>query len=372
MIDARSVGSGQSGVGNYVIHLINGLDHVDRRNRYTLMVTKAQLAYLPDSLGDFEIFLVPFSNESHAFGDLWEFFLLPYSLRKLSVDLFHGPAFIAPPFSKGFHSVATIHDLVAFYHPHTIPVKYALYMRFLIKFMIRNVEKIITDTEFIRDEIIETFHIDEQRVHAVPIAASDLFRPVSDKKRIEEVKRRYGITRHYFLHVGNIEPRKNLISLFKACDLVWENLHTDYQLVVVGKKGWLYKDIFKTLRETRIIEDVIFTNYVREEDIPVLYSGAEFFVFPSLYEGFGLPVLEAMRCGTPVITSHVSSMPEVAGDAAMYVDPHNVEDIAEKIITLAYNDDLKAHLRQKGFSQAARFTWENTARETLRVYESLG
>ncbi len=372
MIDARSVDMKQSGVGNYVTHLIKGLKDVDQKNRYALMVTKGQVPTLTNDLGKFEIFIVPFSNESHFLGDPWEFFFLPGALRKNRVNLFHGPAFMAPPFQKEFHSVATIHDLVAFHHPQTIPLKYAYYMRFLIRLMIKKASGILTDTEFIRNEIIHAFHIDESRIFAVPIAVADLFRPVTDAEKIRQVKRRYGIKKRYFLHVGNIEPRKNLSNLFKACRLVWEKLRKDFQLVVVGKKGWLYGDIFATLRESGIASDVVFTGYVKEKDIPVLYSGAEFFVFPSVYEGFGLPVLEAMRCGAPVMTSHVSSMPEVAGDAALYVNPYNIEDIAEKILALAYNKTLRERLREKGFIQASKFSWKETARKTLQVYETIG
>ncbi len=372
MIDARSVDIRQSGVGNYVTHLIKGLNAVGRTHRYALMVNSSQLRHLPDDLKHFEIFPVPFSNESHVLGDPWEFFLLPRSLRKRGVDLFHGPAFMAPPFQRGFRSIATIHDLVAFHHPKTIPTKYAFYMRFLISLMIRKASGIITDTEVIRREIIDVFHVDENKVYAVPIAVSDLFRPIRDPERIRKVKDQFGIRGRYFLHVGNIEPRKNLASLFLAFKRIRDKIRKDYQLVVVGKKGWLYGDIFKTLRESGLSDDVIFTGYVSEADIPVLYSGADFFVFPSVYEGFGLPVLEAMRCGTPVVTSHVSSMPEVAGDAALYVDPGSVEDISEKILKIAYDDTLKETLREKGFVQASKFTWEKTARETLKVYEAVG
>lgn len=372
MIDARSVDVKQSGVGNYVTNLIEGLRAVDQKNQYALMITSKQVESFSDDLKEFEIYTAPFSSESHIFGDPWEFFLLPGSLRTNNINLFHGPAFMAPPFHKGFRSVSTIHDLVAFHHPQTIPTRYAYYMRFIIKLMIHKASAIITDTEFIRDEIIDTFHVDEERVFAVPIAVSEMFKPVTDKTKIEKLKERYGIRKRYFLHIGNIEPRKNLTNLFHACNRIWDKLCRDFQLVVTGKKGWLYRDIFNTLRETGLISDVVFTGYVNEEDIPALYSGADFFIFPSVYEGFGLPILEAMRCGTPVITSDASSLPEVAGEAALYVDPLNPGDIAEKILGLAYNDSLKKELREKGFHQASKFSWAKTAGETLKVYEAVG
>jgi len=372
MIDARSVDAHQSGVGNYVTHLIRGLREVDTRNRYILMVTRKQMENFPKYFTGFDTHIVPFSSESHVLGDPWEFFILPNALLKKSIHLFHGPAFMAPPFHKHFKSVATIHDLVAYHHPNTIPRKYAFYMRYLIKLMVRKVDGIITDSEFIRREIIDMFNISEERIFKVPIAVTGQFRPVEDTGRIEALKERFGIERRYFLHVGNIEPRKNLINLFRACDLVWEKLGKDFQLVVVGRKGWLYGEIFETLRNSKFSKDVIFTGYVDEGDISTLYSGADFFVFPSLYEGFGLPILEAMRCGTPVIASQVASLPEVAGDAALYVDPYDPGDIAEKMLTLAFDPSLQKQLREKGFRQASGFSWEETARKTLEVYEMVG
>ncbi len=372
VIDARSVDIRQSGVGNHVTQLIRGLKTIDGRNQYGLMVTRGQLKNAPTFFDQFEVYQAPFSNENHIFGDPWEFFLLPKELRKRGVNLFHGPAFMAPPFHKGFKSVSTIHDLVAFHHPHTIPTKYAYYMRFLIHLMIRRADAIITVSEFIRHEIIQQFKVDEGRIFAVPNSVSDHFRPVDDNERINALKLKYGIKKRYFLHVGNIEPRKNLVNLFRACDRIWDKLHNDFQLVVVGKRGWLYSEIFDTLKKAEFSSNVVFTGYVSDDDMPVLYSGADFFIFPSVYEGFGLPILEAMRCGVPVITSRVASLPEVAGEAALYVNPHNPDDIAEKMMTLAYDDTLKEALREKGFHQARNFSWEKTARKTLDVYEMVG
>jgi len=372
MIDARSVDTRQSGVGNYVTHLIKGLKEIDKKNHYILMVTAKQKGSMPETFSAFENHAVPFTSENHLLGDAWEFWALPRLLRKKGIDVFHGPAFLAPPFQNRFKSVATIHDLVAFHHPKTIPAKYAIYMRFLIRMMVKKARGIITDTACIKEEIIDFFNIDPARIFSVPIAVSDQFRPIEDQNLINQVKKRYGIQKRYFLYVGNIEPRKNLSNLFLACDSIRDKLSRDFQLVITGKKGWLYREIFETLAGTAFRNNVVFTQYVEKTDIPILYSGADFFVFPSLYEGFGLPILEAMRCGTPVITSSVSSMPEVAGAAALYVDPLKVNDIAEKIVSLAFDETLKQKLKNKGFKQAAKFSWERTARLTQYVYETIG
>jgi glycosyltransferase involved in cell wall biosynthesis len=372
MIDARSVDTRQSGVGNYVTHLIKGLKEIDKKNHYILMVTAKQKGGISGTFSAFENYTVPFTSENHILGDAWEFWILPKLLRKNAIDIFHGPAFLAPPFQNGFKSVATIHDLVAFHHPKTIPAKYAIYMRFLIRMMIKKARGIITDTACIKEEIIDFFNIDPERIFSIPIAVSSQFRPIRDQELIDRIKKQYGIQKRYFLYVGNIEPRKNLSNLFLACNSIREKLSRDFQLVVTGKKGWLYREIFETLAGTAFRDNIVFTQYVNRTDIPVLYSGADFFVFPSLYEGFGLPILEAMSCGTPVITSSVSSMPEVAGDAALYVNPLKISDIAEKILALAFDESLRQELREKGFKQADKFTWERSARLTQRVYETIG
>jgi glycosyltransferase involved in cell wall biosynthesis len=197
-----------------------------------------------------------------------------------------------------------------------------------------------------------------------------IFQPVRDEGVIEAVKARYGIAGDYALFVGTLQPRKNLIRLIEA----FSNFRfpiSDFRLVIAGKKGWLYQEIFRWVEELGLEKKVVFTGYVPEGDLPVLLSGARLFVFPSLYEGFGLPVLEAMACGTPVVCSNASSLPEVAGDAAVLVDPQDVEGLAAAMERVLGDEELRAELIVRGFEQARKFSWERCARETLDVLESV-
>ena len=189
-----------------------------------------------------------------------------------------------------------------------------------------------------------------------------------DEKAIEAIKARYNIAGDYILFVGTLQPRKNLIRLIEA----FSNLQSpisNIQLIIAGKKGWLYEETFRQVEELGLEWKVVFTDYAPEGDLPALLSGASLFVFPSLYEGFGLPVLEAMACGTPVVCSNVSSLPEVAGEAAILVDPLDVEELATAMERVLGDEELRAELTERGFEQARRFSWEKCARQTLDVLE---
>jgi glycosyltransferase involved in cell wall biosynthesis len=193
-------------------------------------------------------------------------------------------------------------------------------------------------------------------------------KPVGNESLIERVKARYGIRGDYILYVGTLQPRKNLRRLLKAYAMVQKRDETPC-LVIAGRKGWLYDQIFQQVERLGLETEVIFPGYVPQDDLPTLLSGACFFVFPSLYEGFGLPVLEAMACGTPVLCSNVSSLPEVAGNVALLVDPLDVESMAEAMNRLLQDEGLRAQLVERGFQQVRQFSWDRCARETLTVLE---
>jgi glycosyltransferase involved in cell wall biosynthesis len=218
-------------------------------------------------------------------------------------------------------------------------------------------------------DLIERYGTEPDKITVVyPGYDEATFQPVRDEEVIEAVKARYGIAGDYILFVGTLQPRKNLIRLVKAFADCRSPI-ADCRLVIAGKKGWLYQEIFRRVEELGLEKKVVFTGYVPEGDLPALLSGAHLFVFPSLYEGFGLPVLEAMACGTPVVCSNASSLPEVAGDAALMVDPLDVEGLATAMERVLSDEELRAELTERGFKQARKFSWERCARETLAVLE---
>lgn len=227
----------------------------------------------------------------------------------------------------------------------------------------------IAASESTKKDAVRLCGLDEAKIKVIYHGVSPRFRPAGPEA-VSAVRQRYGLPDRFVLSLGTIEPRKNLTSLLE----VWHALSSGGvppKLVIAGSKGWLYAPFFSKLRELGLEDQVLFTGYVPEEDLPAVYSAAELFVYPSLYEGFGFPVLEAMACGAPVITSNTSSLPEVAGQAALLVDPTSLEELSAAIGRVLENQELRNQLRARGLEQAARFSWERTARETLSVYESL-
>jgi glycosyltransferase involved in cell wall biosynthesis len=223
----------------------------------------------------------------------------------------------------------------------------------------------------VRDDITRTYRISEERITVTPLAAAPRFAPVTDEAKRRRVRERYGLTGEYILAVGSIQPRKNLVRLIRAytrlsCSHVAGNLPS---LVLVGKKAWLFAETIRAAKASGLGKKVIFTGYVPESDLPLLYTDALCFVYPSYFEGFGLPPLEAMSCGTPVITGNRTSLPEVVGDAALMVDPFNEEAITDALRLMIQDTELRHDLSRKGLEQARRFNWRETARLTLDAYE---
>jgi len=203
------------------------------------------------------------------------------------------------------------------------------------------------------------------------------FQPITDPDTLARVRNRYGLPERFILYVGTIEPRKNLTTLLEAYAALTSRVSnlqypiSNIHLVIAGRKGWLYEGFFRRLRELGLEREVVFPGFVPDEDLPALYSAAELFVFPSLYEGFGLPPLEAMACGTPVITSNSSSLPEVVGEVGIMVEPRDVRALAEAMELVLTDEGKRREMREKGLRQAARFSWKRTAQETLEVYRSV-
>lgn len=232
----------------------------------------------------------------------------------------------------------------------------------------------MTLSEHTRRDIIETYGIEPSRITAIPLAAPRHFYPVDDYRELQRVRHTYGIEGQYILSVGSIQPRKNLARLVQAYASL-RDTHSETELpklVLVGKHAWLYDETLRALEKTKVTDSVILTGYVPESDLPPLYSGAICFVYPSYFEGFGLPPLEAMKCGAPVIVGNQTSLPEVVGDAGVTVDPFDVRSIAEAIEKLIKDSALRRELSVKGLRRAEMFDWRKTAQQTLEIYQQVG
>ncbi len=366
-IDAHSVGAKLGGNESYAVNLIEALAQIDSVNNYTLYVTTAAARdrfhqrwpnfQVHTTLPHTPLIRIPLT--------------LSAELRKHPVDVLH-VQFTAPPFCP-CPVVVSVHDLSFEHLPQTFLRRSRTQLRLTVRHSARRADKILTLSEHTRGDVIETYKIDPAKVIAIPLAAPPHFGPVADDRELQRVRHTYGIDGDYVLSVGSIQPRKNLVRLINAYaslrDAHRENSFP--KLVIVGKKGWLYDETLRALEETGVRDSIVLTGYVPESDLPALYSGALCFVYPSYFEGFGLPPLEAMKCGAPVVVGNATSLPEVVGDAGLKVDPFDVSAIARAISELISNSELRRELSIKGQKRAEMFDWRNTAQQTLKVYEQV-
>ena len=287
--------------------------------------------------------------------------------RQHRLPLVHDPSGCAPLLLTPARRVVTLHDVVPYLYPHTSTWLDWLIYHAWLPLALRWVDAIITDSAASRTDILRFLPVQEERVSVIPLATHPRYHPV-DPSYCQAVLNHYGIETPYILFVGSLEARKNLPRLLEAYALLLQAL-PGWKLVLVGARKWKASPIFAAVERLRLEPHVVFTGFVAEEDLPALYTGASLFAFPSLYEGFGLPVLEAMACGTPVVTSHSSALPEVAGDAALLVDPADATAMATAMQLILAEPGLASEMRARGLQQASLFSWERTARETLAVYE---
>ena len=301
------------------------------------------------------------------------FLPVPYStFFGTSDDLTHFFNYIVPPGVKG-KTVVTVHDMVYKAFPETVRARTKYMLNSGLKQSMNRADMIVTDSQFSKDEIIKYFPQHSDKIRVVQCGVDlEKFRPCTEPERIPEVKKSLGIEGDYFLYLGTIEPRKNLERLIKAYHICTQRIGSDLpKLVLAGGKGWLYDSIFAKVTELGLTDRVIFTKYVPSEDMNPLMCGAVAFVFPSIYEGFGMPPLEAMACGVPVLASDAASLPEVTGDCAVICDAYSEESIAEGLLRLYDDTALRADLSRRGLERASQFTWDASAKQLYNVYKEL-
>lgn len=282
--------------------------------------------------------------------------------------LFHATEHLLPPL-ESIPTVLTVHDLVFEHFPQYHKKKNYLYLRAAMPLYCRRATAIIAVSEATKADLTRLYGIDPTKITAIPEAAASHFRP-QPPERVESVRLRYGLPQRYILAVGTIEPRKNLSRLIDACGpLLAEGLTEG--LLIVGSRGWLYESFFRHLEDSPWRDKIILPGFVVDEDLPAVYGGAQISVQPSLFEGFGLPVLEAMACGSPVCTSNTSSLPEVGGQAALYFDPEDVEEMRGTLRTALCDANLRQEMSQQGLERAAGFSWKRTAKRTFDLYQQV-
>ncbi|HUD43921.1 MAG TPA: glycosyltransferase family 1 protein [Patescibacteria group bacterium] len=303
---------------------------------------------------------------------LWTQLALPAHLflQLKKPDVFFTPSHYAPRFSP-CPTVISIMDLAYIHFPQLFAKKDLYQLQNWTKYSVKNASKIITISQSSKHDILNIYGVAEEKVAVIYPGIKPLVSLTPHVYPMQELKIKYAISQNFLLFVGTLQPRKNIARLIEAFSQLKKSKDKELQLVIVGKKGWLYEEILAAPEKFGVSESVKFLEFVSDDELAILYSNAKCFVFPSLYEGFGLPVLEAMQHDCPVITSNVSSLPEAGGDAALYVDPLDVEDMAKKIEKVLNDSNLRKEMIKKGREQVKKFSWEKAAKETLDVLQSV-
>lgn len=352
-----------AGIGRYTWSLVHALIAQGPADDFTLMTPG-------NSTGQWRRLLAPSVKYRHlllserALTRIWHRLRLPVFADLLAggADVFYAPDFALPPLWRA-PGVITVHDLSYRLFPDSYPESLRRYLETVVPRSVAQAQLVLVDSEATQRDLIAAYDVDPAKVSVLYCGVDPVFQPQDSQAAREAVAHRYGIDCPYFLSVGTIQPRKNIARIIAALRGAVEN-GLPHHLVHVGRPGWLHEPILAAPREHRVAERVHFlTDVDADEDLATLYCGATAFVFPSLYEGFGIPVLEAMACGTPVITANISSLPEVAGEAAILVDPTDVEAIGEALAALASDESVREQLIAAGKERAALFTWKRAAEE---------
>ncbi len=374
----------KAGVGYYTANLIRAMALLPRpENIYTL--------YLRRPWSDF----VTLSTTGQAnapriiskvlkFPYLWAQIRLPLEFWRAPQDVYFFPSSVIPLFYFPSKSVITIHDVAFLFFPDCFSPMLRQWLTIATRYGISNAKKIIAVSEATRQDLIAYYSISPDKVVTIHHGVHAMYRPRQVQKEptvegdsfssIEIVKKKYHIEGAYLLYVGTLQRRKNIPRLLQAFYLLKRKYHIPHKLVLIGQKcpDLPEHEIATTIERLALQEDVIWTGYVVEQDLPALFNGAELFVFPSLYEGFGMPVLEAMACGVPVACSNTSSLPEVVGESGVMFDPYNIDSMTTAIYQVLMDEELRRHLRQQGCQRATEFSWTWCAQRTLEVLEEVG
>ena len=300
---------------------------------------------------------------------LWEQTVLPWQVARYRLDLLHGTLNVLP-LARRVPGIVTVHDVAFLRFPERYLAGRRRYLTYFTQWSARGANTVLASSQNTKRDLVELLGVKEARVKVIYLGVEDRLRLPVDPEAVRALRERYTLPDLFFLYIGSLEPRKNLVRLLDAYAQA-RRAGVTWPLVLAGGKGWLYEEIFERVRTLRLDDHVRFPGYVLYEDLPLWYNAAGAFVYPSLYEGFGLPVAEAMACGCPVLTARNSSLPEVAGDAAILVDGESVEALTQGMIDLANDSSLRAALAERGRRQSARFTWQRTAAEVLAVYDEV-
>jgi glycosyltransferase involved in cell wall biosynthesis len=356
-----------TGIGTYTYQLISSLNEIDKINEYMLFMPESSNCDISFNR-NFQIRNISEGNKSN----FWDEVNIPNILMDKDIELYHVPQNgVGLPVDKNCPFVITLHDVIPYKMPETVGETFLRIFNEEMPHIVSRCDGIITVSEFSKEDIAKAFNFPKEKIFVTHLAAENIYRPLDKKECSDLINSRYGIDGDYILYVGGFSPRKNIVGLIEAFSKLKAKYKKDIKLVIAGKQGKSYSIYKKRTQDLGVEDSVIFPGFIEIEHLPHLYNASKLLVYPSFYEGFGLPPVEAMACGTPVITSNVTSIPEVLGDSAIFINPYDDDALCSSMYNVLSNAELSEHLTIKGLVRSSELSWNKTARDTLIAYSKI-
>ena len=354
-----------TGIGTYTYQLITNLSKYDNLNHYLTFIPEDSDLNLKDN------FSIEYTKDSSN-NNFWDDVKVPNLLENFNMELYHVPQNgVGLSGNVNCPKTITLHDIIPLRMPQTVSDRYLRIFNEEMPKILDNCDGIITVSEFSKLDIAEEFNFPKEKIFVTHLAAEDIYRQIDRAYCKKFIKDNYKIADNFILYVGGYSPRKNIIGILEAFSLLKDNLKEDLKIVITGKKGISYEIYKNKAIELGISNSVIFTDFIPLNDLPIFYNACEFLVYPSFYEGFGLPPLEAMACGVPVIASNVTSLPEVCRNSAILIDPNDIDELCYSMERVLTDSFLKLTMIERGLSTSNNYSWKNTALNTIKAYESI-
>ena len=354
-----------AGINWYIYHLLENLSSTPDL-KYTAFLNEPRAR----EHFQFDIAQSRLPTDKPVVRIFWEQLLQPFALRRHRIDLLHALAF-AGPLATNIPWIATVYDLSFMLYPQSFNTANRVYLTWAVHHALRSADRVIAISDSTKRDLVRLFGASPNKIDVVYCASDETFAPEKNSAALAEFRQRKNLPSKFILHVGTIEPRKNLARLIRAFARAKRSSKFPHCLVLVGARGWKYAEVDAAIEQAGIQNDVIFAGYAPQNELPLWYQAADLLAYPSIYEGFGLPPLEAMACGTPVVTSNASSLPEVVGDSAITVPPDDETALSDAIIRALTDHALREQMIERGLAQATKFSWERSAQETMALYRAV-